>query len=215
MTEETVSKTLIDAYLARLDRALLSLPESERHRIVEDVSGHIDQGRESLTTNDEANVRALLDRVGDPEDIAAEAGVEPLSSISRRGDVFVPWLLLLGGFALGIGWIIGVILLWTSSTWKRWEKVLGTLVLPGGLISLFELTTRAAGTTVCTAHGGPGEATVRQCTTHGYMFPGAVGIVVFVVILVAPIAVAVYLDRCRRKRRRTVRFPVANHIGQW
>jgi hypothetical protein len=39
-------------------------------------------------------------------------------------------LLLIGPFMLMIGWIVGVLLLWTSDRWTRGEKLLGTLVWP-------------------------------------------------------------------------------------
>ena len=38
------------------------------------------------------------------------------------------WLLL-GGFAFGIGWIIGLAQLWNSASWKWFDKLLGTLLL--------------------------------------------------------------------------------------
>jgi hypothetical protein len=43
-------------------------------------------------------------------------------------------LLPIGGVILPvIGWIVGVVLLWLSPRWSRGDKVIGTLVLPGGL----------------------------------------------------------------------------------
>jgi hypothetical protein len=32
------------------------------------------------------------------------------------------------------GWIIGVTLLWISPQWRLWDKVIGTLLLPGGYL---------------------------------------------------------------------------------
>jgi hypothetical protein len=45
-------------------------------------------------------------------------------------------LLLIGGLLAGIGWIVGVILLWTSDRWRTSDKWLGTLVWPGGLAAV-------------------------------------------------------------------------------
>jgi hypothetical protein len=39
-----------------------------------------------------------------------------------------------GGILLGVGWIVGVVLLWTSTVWNRRDKLAGTLLLPGGLL---------------------------------------------------------------------------------
>jgi hypothetical protein len=41
--------------------------------------------------------------------------------------------LLIGTLAFGVGWIVGLVLLWSSPTWRLREKLLGTLLIPGGL----------------------------------------------------------------------------------
>jgi hypothetical protein len=51
------------------------------------------------------------------------------------------WLLF-GGPLFGIGWLVGVNRLWRSPHWSRSEKLLGTLVLPGGLLWAFTLEPR-------------------------------------------------------------------------
>jgi hypothetical protein len=53
-------------------------------------------------------------------------------------------LLLIGGFLAGIGWIVGVILLWLSPRWRLSDKLLGTLVWPGGLAGVLVLLGGAA-----------------------------------------------------------------------
>jgi hypothetical protein len=46
-------------------------------------------------------------------------------------------LLLVGGIVVPvIGWIVGCILLWVSPRWSRGDKLLGTLVWPGGLLAV-------------------------------------------------------------------------------
>lgn len=50
-------------------------------------------------------------------------------------DIAALVLLLIGGIVVPVlGWIVGVILLWTSRRWEAWEKLIGTFVLPGGLL---------------------------------------------------------------------------------
>jgi hypothetical protein len=44
-------------------------------------------------------------------------------------------LLLIGAFFLGIGWVVGVVLLWRSKVWTLPEKLIGTLLWPGGLVT--------------------------------------------------------------------------------
>ena len=43
-------------------------------------------------------------------------------------------LLLVGGFFYAVGWLAGVALLWLSRVWTRRDKLIGTLVVPGGLL---------------------------------------------------------------------------------
>ena len=44
--------------------------------------------------------------------------------------------LLIGGVVIPfVGWVVGVILLWASPRWRGSEKLLGTLVWPGGLLA--------------------------------------------------------------------------------
>lgn len=55
--------------------------------------------------------------------------------LERRGEVAALWLLLIGGIVLPVvGWIIGVVLLWASELWTRRDKLIGTFVVPGGLL---------------------------------------------------------------------------------
>ena len=69
---------LVDDYLERLRRELSGLPGGRRRELLQKISEHIAEGRASLPGDDEAGVRALLDRLGDPEYIAAAARLELL-----------------------------------------------------------------------------------------------------------------------------------------
>jgi hypothetical protein len=78
----------------------------------------------------------VLERLGEPAEIVESAIPPGTEGAGRRG--FQVWaaivLVLSGGFILpAIGWLIGVVLLWTSSAWTTREKLIGTLVIPGGL----------------------------------------------------------------------------------
>jgi hypothetical protein len=44
-------------------------------------------------------------------------------------------LLMLGAFFVGIGWVVGVVALWRSRVWSVPEKLIGTLLWPGGLVT--------------------------------------------------------------------------------
>ena len=40
---------------------------------------------------------------------------------------------LFGGFAFGVGWLVGLVLLWSSRLWTTRDKLIGTLIVPGGI----------------------------------------------------------------------------------
>lgn len=126
---------LVRDYLAQLDAALQGVDPSRRREILADVHGHIEEARSGLDPDDAAGVRTLLSRVGDPAAIAAEAGAP--SPDSRRWDAWAPWLIIFGPVASGLGWVAGVLILWTSPTWRQRDKLIATFVPPAGLVALF------------------------------------------------------------------------------
>ena len=217
MTIKHRTDDIVDQFLEDLDVALRGLPPDVRRQMVEDVAGHIAEGRARLDPLDEAGLRSLLDRLGDPEAIAAEAGFGVPQRPIRRLDAWVPWLLLFGGIVgyiiggagpgplaliLGaMGWLAGIAALWSSKAWHIRDKLLGTFVIPGGLLGLVVLIGRPVSSSVCTSSGGPGRPTIEHCT-GGTSVPPAVGVLVFAALLIAPILVAIHLERVRRRSFR-------------
>jgi hypothetical protein len=129
MRRKTPADRLVAQYLADLDRRLASLPDDRRRPIVDEVARHIAEGRSALDHEDPVAIQALLERVGDPPAIATEAGAYDFGSRPGRWVArLVPWLLLLGGLIFGVGWLVGVVLLWASPIWRARDKLLGTLV---------------------------------------------------------------------------------------
>ncbi|MEO8519232.1 MAG: hypothetical protein ABI438_08605 [Dermatophilaceae bacterium] len=61
-------------------------------------------------------------------------------------------LLLFGGLLLGVGWFVGVSRVWRSTVWSRGEKLLGTLVLPGGLLAAALLAPRQVASATGAVH---------------------------------------------------------------
>jgi hypothetical protein len=64
---------IVDQYLSRLEVALADLPPQRREQLIESITDHISEARATLSANSEVAVRDILDRVGQPADIAAEA----------------------------------------------------------------------------------------------------------------------------------------------
>jgi hypothetical protein len=124
---------LIDGYLRDLSRELDGLPRGRREELVDDIRRHVD---ESLAGTDggEAAVRTALDELGDPAAIAAEVPGQPSASAEFGSrEVWTLLLLAFGGWLLLIGWLVGVVRLWDTGGWTSREKLLGTLLPPGGL----------------------------------------------------------------------------------
>jgi uncharacterized membrane protein len=193
---------LVADYLGRLDRELRDLPRTRRRELVEEISGHIAEARADLETENEAAVRSLLDRLGDPEEIAAEARgrveVEPRGSAL---DIVALVLLLIGGVVLPVvGWVIGVVLLWISETWTTTEKVIGTLIAPGGLaLPLFLLVVTASAET---CSGGPTEGELI-CTGGPSQAAQVLGTILVIVLFIAPLATTAFLARRRTRALAT------------
>ena len=163
----------VAGYLSRLEVALRSVPSALRQPILEEVAEHISKGRADLDPEDEVGLRIFLDQVGDPERIAAEAAADLPPTAVRKSDALVPWLLLVGGFVFVIGWFVGLGMLWMSDTWGRRDKLLGTFVLPGGLVSLGVLLTRPMGSETCASSGGPAlelSLTARRLASHFHLY---------------------------------------------
>jgi hypothetical protein len=187
---------LVRRYLAQLDTALQGVDSSRREEILAEVHGHIEEGRTGLDPDDAASVRTLLDRVGDPAAIAAEAGAPPPGS--RRWDAWAPWLIIFGFIASGLGWIAGVLILWTSPTWSRRDKLIATIMPLAGLVALFFGLVAA----LHAAAGCSGTTTLASttCTTKGPALPLGVAILLVIVGLAAHLLPPIHLMRTRRQR---------------
>lgn len=176
MARDTSADRLVRQYLSRVRRVLSRLPRSQRRQLLEDVTEHIREARARLAPDDVEGVQELLARMGDPEALMGEAGVTLDGGFEYER--WVPWLLLLGGLLAGLGWILGVVGLWLSPRWRWSDKVLGTLVLPGGLAGLFILGALPGRTTVCSNAGPVG--TPLHCSSTGYSLPWPLGLAVLV-----------------------------------
>jgi hypothetical protein len=127
----------VDAYLSRLEDELTGLPRRRRRELVDEIRTHIEEARAELSPDDEAGLLTVLQRLGDPAEIAAEAGSRGARVLGRVGarELLTVVLLVVGGVLVPlVGWIVGVVLLWASEVWTRRQKLLGTFVIPGGLL---------------------------------------------------------------------------------
>ncbi len=104
-------------------------------------------------------------------------------------------LLTLGSVVSWVGWAGGVLLVWTSDRWTRSDKLVGTLVLPGGLTAAWWFA-RGPATTTCAGFAVDGRT--PSCPDSNPL-PLPVMVAVQLVLLVAPLAAAAWLGwRLRR-----------------
>jgi uncharacterized membrane protein len=131
------SDRIVTDYLDRLDAELAGVPRAGRREVLDEIEAHIEEGRAELPADDEAGVRNLLERLGDPGEIAAEArervGVRRPRATWREIGALI--LLPFGSLVLPfVGWFVGVFLLWLSDAWTSRDKLIGTLLVPGGVL---------------------------------------------------------------------------------
>jgi len=179
-----------------------------------EIRGHIAASLSGGKDDDAVAVRTMLDRLGDPADIVAAAvendPPEPPSVGGTQGwrpgislQVGAAVMLTAGSLVPVIGWVVGVSLLWSSGVWRRLEKLLGTLIVPGGPGLALLIGTLPAGQSCSSASSstisGQIVTTGEVCT--GSALPPALGIALMPFVLITPIVVAIVL--ISRERART------------
>ena len=193
MTTTTMHPLAAD-YLDRLEHAARRLPRGERRELIEDISAHLGEAIHPGTTDAEA--LTVLDRLGDPEDIVdAQLPDEPYRA-DRRGvhEWAAIFLLLFGGFLFFVGWIGGLVLLWSSRAWNTRDKLIGTLIVPGGLATVLPLMLVVGTTQSCTSFNGG----IQHCTPGPSTIHQSLSIVLFAFLVLGPICTSVYLARRAR-----------------
>jgi hypothetical protein len=117
---------------------------------------------------------------------ASAEGKRERASLGRQAsnarDVLTVVLLLVGILVFGIGWLVGIALLWSSPTWRLRDRLLGTLLVPGGL----PFGVVSAGFGVTALFGFPGHPGVPVRVTGGALQ---------IVLVLGPLYTAVDLAR--------------------
>jgi uncharacterized membrane protein len=160
------ANVLVEQYLSRLETASHALSGRRRAELLAEVRDHISAALAEAGTADEATVRNLLDRLGDPEEIVAvedaDAGRMAALELTAAGtaaagtlaparfgviEVLALVLLVAGAWIIPfIGAMVGLIFVWASTRWRQREKVIATaIVLCAPLASLVALLFARAG----------------------------------------------------------------------
>ena len=197
----------VHRYLDDLRKATRDLPPSRQSELLAEIKEHL--AETAPPGANETQVHEAISRLGDPQQIAEaehERHQSPPVQPGWREWLAIP-LLLVGGIALlgvgtllgtpgrialpGIGWLAGVLLLWLSKTWTVRDKLLGTLVVPGGLLPVAYLTLTSVSVETC-ATGAQG---IQHCT-GGISTPARVALIaLWLVLLAAPLATGLHLGR--------------------
>ena len=217
----TTPDKLVERYLKHLEVELDDVPRDRRREIVDEIAGHIAEARAALEHETEADVRNILEGLGDPAEIAADARERFELPASRTAPYKAGWmevgalvLLLIGGIVIPFfGWFIGVVLLWVSNAWNVRDKIIGTVFVPGGLglsLMLFLLSTSVSveggdfSSTECDEDAATGK--VLRCVTHTGKAANSTSVsevltaILLVAVIVAPIITTAYLTYRLRRR---------------
>ena len=207
---------LVSEYLGRLETAAAELPPDRRIELLEEIREHIEAARAAGAAADEAAVRTLLDRLGEPEEIIGAARDEqapphtvgataPQTMVPTRPgtglEITAVLMLTVGSFIPLIGWAVGVILLWSSRRWRTGEKLLGTLVVPGGPAVVLWLGVLVPGQ-VCSDTTGQRAGIMQSVEPYctGFAFSPWIGLPLLLTALIAPFVVAGVLVARARAR---------------
>src|SRR5262245_61894501 len=134
---QQLSRQLVDDYPHDLREELRDLPKSRQNELVAEIKEHIDEAMAEEPSNDEATVRNVLERLGDPADIASEARDRMGIQTEKAGllETAAVIRLPIGGIIIPFfGWFAGLVLLCSSPVWTSRDKWIGTLIIPGGLM---------------------------------------------------------------------------------
>jgi hypothetical protein len=215
------TEAIVDAYLGKLDVALQQAAPRRRKELIDEIRDHISQGLREMSDKSAPAVLDLLDKLGRPEEIAAAAMAESGDRASRDGSVrsgardgLTVALLLFGGFVFFVGWFVGVVLLWSSSTWRVRDNVLGTLLLPGGLVIPLLMVLgpgRNAFGSNCVRNIPAGGSPLNGCAST--ISPSWSGIALLVAAVIVPILVAIHLWRVALTSSQGSRLSVSLRNG--
>ena len=190
-------------YLKRLNKAAANLPRARRKELIGEIESHL--GEALPTSAGEAEALNVLERLGEPADIVAEAGTGQAPARAGLNEWLAIPLLLIGGVVIPVlGWFVGVVLLWTSRIWTVRDKLIGTLVVPGGLATAVFLVLGVGGsgsgevcsnfaTTTVGPRGARSVDTGTDCASSGGLNYFAIALLVLLVAL--PVLTSIYLGR--------------------
>jgi uncharacterized membrane protein len=164
---------LVRDYLARVEAYARFLPADRRRDLLSNLAEHIATARAESATDDEAAVRTILDRLGEPDQILeSESPGHPEPAGPPAHPARTGWTgqwaldgftivgtvlgLLVAGLVPVLGWAVAAVLVWMSRSWTARAKVAGTAVtlgFGGGLCALLYWSIGSSYTASCDGAG--------------------------------------------------------------
>lgn len=212
----TSSSTYVRDYLAELSMYASELPVSQRAELVSGISEYLEEAAARGEMNDDASVKKVLARLGEPERLvqSAVAHDQPARGsgaprTSAREERWV-WWITLGSLLPIVGWLTGVLAAWRSTSVTRGERWALLMFVPGGPLAAFifanwirELTQYTCESSVFgPARGLSGaavDATVQSGCTDAVLHP-VIGIALIVLVLGASVGVPLTIWRRSQAR---------------
>ncbi|MEU0032901.1 hypothetical protein [Streptomyces sp. NPDC006333] len=178
---KTIEHPLAVAYLETVAREAAALGPERRDELLADLTEHLAVAFAEQPARDEAEVKAVLDRLGDPRVIVATAREGETVALpvgkwhSLAPLILLPVAGLLGGFSLvlgGIAMIAGVVLLWAAPQWSRRDKAIGTVAALPVPVALVGMAFTSAAT-------GPLDSGLLALVVPSVLIPAAASVYLF------------------------------------
>ena len=193
---------LAQDYLRRLRRAGRRLPPERLSELSVEIEAYLSEAIASDASDHDA--LGALERLGSPGEIVEAEDPSSAAGAGRRG--WRAWaaviLLPVGGFVFGVGWLVGLVLLWSSRLWTTREKLIGTLIVPGGIASTLLVLVLTGTKRRCTMFTTPLASTSMHCNPSGGPSAATTALQIALVafFVLAPLASAAYLAYRARPR---------------
>jgi hypothetical protein len=139
--ERTDEDALLADYLIRVRRAARRLPRGRREWVIGRAGDRIAVAL-GADHADAPDVAAILTGLGEPQLLVQSVDGHVPGDEARWADNLAVLLLVIGGIAFLPIWVGGAVLLWASPRWQLRERLIGTLIWPGGLAGFWVLALR-------------------------------------------------------------------------
>jgi hypothetical protein len=136
------------AYLDEVERAVAARDADAAQQIRAEIAAHIAESRfDAEERGESVSIHDIIAEIGDPLAVAAEVPVshqafgarESITGFFSRWEpmtyVWVVCLVITIVQLYFIGWVVGMVMMWTSPLWTRRVKIWATALIPGCLLA--------------------------------------------------------------------------------